>query len=204
METEGLSLVYSHPFTPIWCVQHEKHGHVGIYKEVPAIFKMVNQQGRTIYHRTLLIVMWQPGLKGSLGENGYIYLHGWVPLLSTWSYHNIVNQLHSDIKQKVFFFFLSVRKDTSKIILDDRDSLAYCCCFSVTKLCLTLCDPMDCNCQASLSFTISWSWLKLMSVESMLLSNHLILCCPFLLLPSTFPSIRVFSNELALHIRQPK
>ena len=94
-----------------------------------------------LYKRTLLIVMWQPGLKGSLGENGYIYLYGWVPLLSTWSYHNIVNQLDPNIKQKGFF--LSSRKETSKIILGDRDSLAFCCCFSVTKLCLTLCDPCD-------------------------------------------------------------
>ena len=58
--------------------------------------------------------------------------------------------------------------------------------------------------QASLSFTISWSLLKLMSVESMMPSNHLILCCPLLLLPSICPSIRVFSNELALCIRWPK
>ena len=56
----------------------------------------------------------------------------------------------------------------------------------------------------SLSFTISWSLLKLMSIELVMPSNHLILCCPLLLLPSVFPSIRVFSNELALFIRWPK
>ena len=55
--------------------------------------------------------------------------------------------------------------------------------------------------QPSVSFTISRSLLKLMSVELVMLSNHLILCHPLLLLPSFFPSIRVFSNELALHIR---
>ena len=55
--------------------------------------------------------------------------------------------------------------------------------------------------QASLSFTISWSLLKLMSIESVMPSNHLILCCPLLLLPSIFPGIRVFSNESALPIR---
>ena len=59
-------------------------------------------------------------------------------------------------------------------------------------------------CQASLSFTISWSLLKLMSIESVMPSNHLILCHPLLLLPSIFPSIRVFSKELALCIRWPK
>ena len=58
--------------------------------------------------------------------------------------------------------------------------------------------------QASLSITNSWSSPKLMSVESVMLSNHLILCCPLLLLPSIFLSIRVFSNESALHIRWSK
>ena len=59
-------------------------------------------------------------------------------------------------------------------------------------------------CQASLSFTISQSLLKLMSIESMMPYNQLILCCPLLLLPSIFPSIRGFSNELAVPIRWPK
>ena len=58
--------------------------------------------------------------------------------------------------------------------------------------------------QASLSFAISWSLLKLMFIESVMPSNHLILCHPFVLLPSVFPSIRVFSNELAPYIRWPK
>ena len=73
----------------------------------------------------------------------------------------------------------------------------------VLKSRLTLCDPIDCCCQASLSFTISLSLLKLMSIESVMLSNHLILCRP-LLLASVFPSIRVFSTESAFRIRQPK
>ena len=58
--------------------------------------------------------------------------------------------------------------------------------------------------QASLSITISRSLLKLMSIESVMPSSHLILYCPLLLLPLIFPSIRVFSNESALHIRWPK
>ena len=66
------------------------------------------------------------------------------------------------------------------------------------------CDPMDCSTQASLSITNSLSSLKLMSIESVMPSNHLILCSPLLLLPSIFPSIRVFSNESALCIRWPK
>ena len=59
-------------------------------------------------------------------------------------------------------------------------------------------------CQASLSFTISQSLLKLMSIESMMPFNHLILCHPLLFLPSIFFSTRVFSNESALHIKWPK
>ena len=58
--------------------------------------------------------------------------------------------------------------------------------------------------QASLSYAVSRSLLKLMSIESMMPSNHLILCHPHLLLPSVFPSIRVFYNELALHVNWPK
>ena len=76
-----------------------------------------------------------------------------------------------------------------------------CCCCSVTQLCLSLCDPMDCSMQASLSFTITQSLLKLMSIELVMPSIHLILCRPLLLLPPIFPSIRVFSSVSALHIR---
>ena len=64
--------------------------------------------------------------------------------------------------------------------------------------------PWTAACQASPSFTISQSLLKLMTIKSVMLFNHLILCCPLLLLPSIFSSIRVFSNELALCIRWPK
>ena len=64
--------------------------------------------------------------------------------------------------------------------------------------------PWTVACQASLSITNSWSLLRLMSTESVMPSNHLILCHPLLFPPSIFPSIRVFSNESALHIRWPK
>ena len=64
--------------------------------------------------------------------------------------------------------------------------------------------PWPAACQASLSIATSRSLLKLMSIESVMPSNHLILCHPLLLLPSIFPSIRVFSNESALHIRWPE
>ena len=64
--------------------------------------------------------------------------------------------------------------------------------------------PGTAACQASLSITNSWSLSKLMSIESVMPSNHVILCRPLLLSPSIFPSIRVFLNESALRIRWPK
>ena len=64
--------------------------------------------------------------------------------------------------------------------------------------------PWSAACQASLFTTSSWSLRKLMSIESVMPSKYLILCCPLLLLPSNFPSFRVFSNESVLHIRWPK
>ena len=74
---------------------------------------------------------------------------------------------------------------------------------SVHSACLTLCDLVDAAHQAPLSITNIQSLLKLMSIESVMPSNHLILCRPLLLLPSIFPSIRVFSNESVLRIRWP-
>ena len=67
-----------------------------------------------------------------------------------------------------------------------------------------LATPWTAASQDSLSFTISWSLLKLICIELVMPSNHLVLCYPLFLLSSIFPSIRVFTNELALHIRCPK
>ena len=72
---------------------------------------------------------------------------------------------------------------------------------SVSQSCPILCDPMTAARQASLSITNSQSLLRLMPIEQVMPSNHLILCHPLFLLPSIFPSIRVFSNESALGIR---
>ena len=77
------------------------------------------------------------------------------------------------------------------------------CCGSLSHVWLFV-TPWTAALQASLSFTISRSLLKLMSIKLVMPSSHLILCCPLLLLPSIFPSIRVFSIESALHIRWPK
>ena len=78
------------------------------------------------------------------------------------------------------------------------------CCCSVAQSCPTLCNPMDCSKPGFPVFYCLWSLFKLMSIESEMPSNHLTLCRPLLLLPSVFPSIRVFSNELALSSRWPK
>ena len=79
----------------------------------------------------------------------------------------------------------------------------YCWC-SVAQSRPTLWTPWTTAHKNSLSFTLSQGLLKLMSIESVVLSNHLILCRPLILLPSIFPSIWVFSNESVLHIRWPK
>ena len=75
---------------------------------------------------------------------------------------------------------------------------------SIAQSCQTLCDPINRTRQACLSITNSWSLLKLMPIESVMPSSHLILCRHLLLLPPTTPSIRVFSNESTLHMRWPK
>ena len=98
-----------------------------------------------------------------------------------------------------FFFFLAclnkLRKLAEKGVVWNRG----CCRGSVTESCLSLCSRMD----HSMSSAISQSLLKFMSIVSVILFNHLILCHPFLL-PSIFPTSRVFSNESALCFRWPK
>ena len=81
---------------------------------------------------------------------------------------------------------------------------SWCCCCSVSKLCPTLCYPMDCRAPGFTVLHYLQSLLKPMTIEPVMLSNHLILCGPLLFLPSIFPSIRVFSNELILRIRWTK
>ena len=89
------------------------------------------------------------------------------------------------------------------IFLTQGSNQIPCCCCSVAHHVQLIVTPWTAACQVSLSFTISQSFLKLMSTELVIPFNHLILCCP-LLLPSIFPSIRVFSNESAFCIRWPK
>ena len=95
------------------------------------------------------------------------------------------------------------KKATCKTMRLDCYPIASCGCSSVALSCPTLCDPMDCSTAGFLNFTISQSLLKLMSIESVMPSNHLVLCHP-LLLSSIYPWIRVFSNESALHTKWSK
>ena len=94
------------------------------------------------------------------------------------------------------------REDFSVFILTSLQYLTL--CYSVAKSSQLFVTLWTAACQASLAFIISWSVLTLMSIESVILSNHLIPYHPLLLLPSIFPSMRVFSSESALHIRWPK
>ena len=89
------------------------------------------------------------------------------------------------------------------MFFDEQTSLSFSSVHSLSHVWLFV-TPWTAACQASLSITNSWSPPKPMSIESVMPSNHLILCCPLLLLPSIFPSNRVFSNGSALHIRWPK
>ena len=99
----------------------------------------------------------------------------------------------------LFLWFLSFQNEPSEV------PTFYVLQFSsVSQLCLTLCDPTTAACQASLSITNSQSLLRLVSIESVMPSNHLTLCRPLFLPPSIFPSIRVFSIESVLCIRWPK
>ena len=102
-----------------------------------------------------------------------------------------------------FFFFRNISGVSSVYMFDCLFMYKYLFCCSVAKLCLTV-TPWTAVHQASLSSPITRSLLKFMSVDLVMLSNHLILCYFLLLLSSVFPSIRVFSNKLGLHIRWPK
>ena len=94
-------------------------------------------------------------------------------------------------------------KSLIRFSVDGQDCVPTVLFSSVTQLCPTLCNPMDCSTPGFLSIINSWSLLKLKSIESVMSSNCLIIYCP-LLLPSIFPSIRIFSKESTLCIRWSK
>ena len=111
---------------------------------------------------------------------------------------NITKQIYYNQKNELILWLFSINHDSQLKKVSCWYSVQF---SSVAQLCLTFVTTAR---QASLFITSSWSLPKLMSIESVISSNHLILCHPLLLLPSIFLSIRVFSNESALHIRWPK
>ena len=123
--------------------------------------------------------------------------------VTTWNETFIIIFKNIEVIINIIFF------DTSIFILYLKQYFAFTLIIpvqfsSVTQLCWPFATPWIAACQASLSITNSQCLLKLISIESVMPSNHLILCSPLLLLPSIFPSIRVFSNESAVRIRWPK
>ena len=128
-------------------------------------------------------------------------------LLAIWPW------LHHLISLSLNQFLLLLKRNTQTLVLvslglNEKQHRFPCwvlaCWGSVAKLCPTLVTPWAAAHQASLCPSLPWSLLKFKSTESVILSKHLILCCPLLLLHSVFPSIRVPPNELALHLRRPK
>ena len=162
-----------------------------------------------ITYPTLILPSWKvpfvsPHHQSSSSHN----LCPYRPPTPLWSYHilpcitsAIMSVTSLKLDRKVFFFFLVYFLFLH--FLEQILPFIFCCCCycSVTQLCPTVCDLLV---QASLSVPTSWSLPKLMSIESVMPSNHLIPCCPLFFLPSIFPSIRVFSNESVLPIRWPK
>ena len=106
-------------------------------------------------------------------------------------------------RRSVFHYYWIILYPSFQMPLETFTINAFHCCW-VTKSCPNLCNSMDCSTPGSHVFHYLLSLLKLEFIESIMPSNRLILCRPFLLLPSIFPSIRVFANESALHIRRPK
>ena len=131
----------------------------------------------------------------------FIFVYGLRNVLTSFSFSLLKEPPHCPPCCFHLFSFPAMEEEGS-VFSTGSSGFNLCSC-SVTQLCPTLCDPWTAAHQASRSFTVSLRLLKLMSIESVMPSNHLILCCPLLLLPSIFSSIRVFSNESVLLIRWP-
>ena len=129
---------------------------------------------------------------------------------------NVITLLYSSVDQILSFsppsqklswlYFLSLFIQVACKSFVRVHLICFCYCFSVTKPCPTLCDSMDFHGvhQPSLSFNISQNLLQFMSIESVMPSNHFILCCPLLLFPSIFSCKKAFLSESALQISCPK
>ena len=114
----------------------------------------------------------------------------------TWTHQKCLNHSITSVLQ---FRYRAASKSLPVLVTN-----LYCCCCLVSNSCPLFATPWTAVCQSPLSFTISRCLLKFTSIESVTLSQKLILCRPLLLLLSIFPSLRVFSNESAFHIKWPK
>ena len=145
-------------------------------------------------------------LELSIGWGAEMILTGWLECL-LFFFFNLLPLLWNLMRVSLFVCCLrakfSVVSPLALLIIRPACFKAICYCSMLSPVWL-FATPWTAAGQASLSSTISQSLLKLMSTESVMPSNHLFHCCPLLLLPSIFLSIRVFSNEQALHIRWPK
>ena len=164
--------------------------------------------------------MSQPGWEGTLGEKGYMCRYGWVPSclpenittliisytpIQSKKFKNKSLTIYPNLKRKpvscIFIelpYFYELKKYLFLFLLRSRFVVQS---LSRVHLFMTPWSPAG---QEPLSFTISWSLFRFMSIESVMLQNHLIFYQPALLLPSVFPIIRVFSSESVLRIRWPK
>ena len=125
-----------------------------------------------------------------------------LPLAQDLGLEAVMNHFHCTLLAKAVTQHTDPNKEDIDMILEEKSDK--CVVVQLLSHVRIFATPWTAALQASLSFTISWSLLKFMSIESVMPSNHLILCHPLLLLPLIFPSIRVFSNESVLHIRWPK
>ena len=145
-------------------------------------------------NQIVTFLCWILLLSRGKGKVPFLSFFFWIKLEDNWiklEYNQIRN-----VKGETMVWWASIGLNPEKPIsqFSSVQSLSH----------VQFCDPWTAACRASLSITNSQSLLKLMSIETVMPSNHLILCCPFLHLPSVFPSIRDFANESILHIRWPK
>ena len=150
----------------------------------------------TSWHNTadlfLVFELYISRITYSFGSDSFYSILGWRMIHLCYYISSFCVDFHCD----------NIGQCTS-LSVEDQHLGTFCCYCYCSVVSNSLWPPWTVAHQSSLSFTISWSLLKLMSIELMMPSNHLILCLPLLLLPSIFPSIRVFSSELALHIMWP-
>ena len=108
--------------------------------------------------------------------------------------HTFIFFIHSSLDRHLGYFYILAIVISAAVNIGVHISFQIVAVVQLLSCVWLFLTPWTTACQASLSFTISWSLLKLMSIESVMPSNHLVLCRPLLLLPSIFPSVRVFSN----------